>query len=93
VRLALGARRSDVLRLVIGQGSRLILTGLVIGLALGLAMARVMASGLLGLGISPHDPVTFTVVPAVLVLVSFLATLLPARRAARVDPASVLRSE
>ena len=93
VRLALGARRSDVLRLVIGQGSRFILAGLVIGLALGLAMARVMASGLLGLGISPHDPVTFTVVPAVLVLVSFLATLLPARRAARVDPASVLRSE
>jgi putative ABC transport system permease protein len=93
VRVALGARRSDVLRLVMGQGGRLVLVGLVAGLALGLAMARVMASGLLGVGVSPHDPLTFTLVPAVLVVVSLLATLVPARRASRLDPAAVLRSE
>jgi ABC-type antimicrobial peptide transport system permease subunit len=76
-----------------GQGGRLVLVGLAIGLALGLTMARVMASGLLGVGVSPHDPLTFTLVPAVLALVSLLATLVPARRASRLDPASVLRSE
>jgi putative ABC transport system permease protein len=93
VRVALGARRSDVLRLVMGQGGRLVLLGLVVGVALGFAMARVMASELLAVGISPHDPVTFAIVPGVLVLVSVLATFVPARRAARLDPASVLRSE
>jgi putative ABC transport system permease protein len=93
VRLALGARRSDVLRLVMGQGGRLVLVGLVAGLAIGLVMARLMASGLLGVGVSPHDPLTFTLVPTVLVVVSLVATLVPARRASRLDPASVLRSE
>jgi ABC-type antimicrobial peptide transport system permease subunit len=93
VRIALGARRGDVLRLVMGQGGRLVLVGLVVGVGLGLAMARVMASGLLGAGISPQDPVTFVVVPGVLVLVSVLATLIPARRASRLDPVVVLRSE
>ncbi len=56
VRIALGARRSDVLRLVMGQGGRLVLVGLVVGVGLGLAMARVMASGLLGAGSAPRTP-------------------------------------
>jgi ABC-type antimicrobial peptide transport system permease subunit len=93
LRMALGARRGDVLRLVMAQGGRLVLVGLATGLGLGFAMARVMASGLLGVGISPQDPLTFVVVPGVLVVVSLLATLVPARRASRLDPASVLRSE
>ncbi|HEY7516542.1 MAG TPA: FtsX-like permease family protein, partial [Vicinamibacteria bacterium] len=91
VRLAVGARGSDIVRLVMHDGMRLVLSGLGVGLVLGYALARVMASVLRG--VSPHDPLTFGVVPATLALVALAATLVPARRAARLDPVRVLRSE
>ena len=91
VRMAMGARRSDVVRLVLGQGARLVLVGLGLGLAVGLGLAQLMASTLVG--VSPRDPLTFTVVPLLLAVIGLVATLLPARRAAGVDPAVVLRGE
>jgi putative ABC transport system permease protein len=91
VRVALGANHGDILRLVLGQGLRLAALGLVVGLPVGLALSRVMASLLVG--VSPTDPLTFTVVPITLGLVALLATAVPARRAARCDPAVVLRAE
>jgi predicted permease len=91
VRLALGAGRGDILRLVLRQGLKLAAIGLAAGLLLGLGLARVMASTLVG--VSATDPLTFTVVPVALGLVALLATAIPARRAARYDPARVLRAE
>jgi putative ABC transport system permease protein len=91
VRMALGARRSDVLRLVLGQGGRLVLMGLGLGIAVGLGLARLMASALTG--VSPSDPLTFTLVPLLLSTIGLLATAVPAWRAARVDPAVVLRGD
>ncbi|HKY43592.1 MAG TPA: ABC transporter permease [Pyrinomonadaceae bacterium] len=91
VRMALGAKRSDVLRLVVRQG----MTMTVIGLALGLAGAFFMSQLLIGLlyGVSPTDPLTFTAVSIVLLAVALLACLIPARRATRVDPIVALRTE
>ena len=91
VRMALGARRSDVLRLVLGQGGRLVLMGLGLGIAVGLGLARLMASALTG--VSPSDPLTFTLVPLLLAAIGLVATAVPAWRAARVDPAVVLRGD
>jgi putative ABC transport system permease protein len=91
VRVALGARRGDILGLVLGQGARLLGLGLAAGLLLGLALSRVMASALVG--VSATDPVTFTVVPLALAAVALAATAIPARRASRYDPAAVLRAE
>jgi ABC-type antimicrobial peptide transport system permease subunit len=91
VRLALGATRADVTRLVLGQGARLVAAGLALGLLLGLALARAMA-GALG-AVSPTDAVTFTVVPVLLATVALVATAVPARRAARVAPTAVLRTD
>jgi ABC-type antimicrobial peptide transport system permease subunit len=91
VRMALGATRRQVLALVLRQGLWIAGLGLVLGLLPGLLLSRVMASVLVG--VSPTDPVTFTVVPATLALVALLAILVPARRAARHDPAVVLRAE
>jgi predicted permease len=91
VRMALGATRRQVLALVLRQGLWIAGLGLVLGLLPGLLLSRVMASVLVG--VSPTDPVTFTVVPLTLALVALLAILVPARRAARHDPAVVLRAE
>jgi predicted permease len=91
VRVALGASRADVTRLVLRQGARLVLAGLALGLLLGLGLARVMAGAVAG--VSPIDSVTFTAVPLLLTVISLLATAGPARRAARVEPAVVLRAE
>ena len=91
VRVALGATRRDIVHLVVGQGLRLIALGLGLGLLLGLGLSRVMASTLVG--VSATDPVTFAVVPVVLGLVALAATAIPARRAARADPAIALRAE
>ena len=91
IRLALGARRRDVLRLVLGGGGRLVLAGLVAGLAGALAATR-LASSLL-FGVSATDPMTFAVMTLVLAAVALLACYLPARRASRVDPVTALRSE
>ncbi len=91
VRVALGASRADVMGLVLRQGARLLLAGLALGLLLGAGLARVMAGALAG--VSPTDPVTFTLVPLLLGVVGSLAAAVPARRAARVEPAVVLRAE
>jgi predicted permease len=91
IRMALGAQRGDVRRLVLRQGLWLAGLGIGIGLPAALAVTRLL-QGLL-FGISPTDPVTFLVVPLMLLGVACFACWLPARRAARVDPMVALRSE
>ncbi|MEZ5419356.1 MAG: ABC transporter permease [Vicinamibacterales bacterium] len=89
IRLAVGAGRGDVLRLVLRQGLALALTGLGCGLALAAGATRLM-QGLL-YGVAPLDPLTFTAVPLVLLTVAVLASLVPALRAVRVNPTVALR--
>ena len=89
IRIALGARGDSVLRLVLGQGMKIALAGLVIGVAGAFALTRLMSSILFGVGAT--DPVIFVAVPLILVLVAAAACLIPARRATRVDPIVVLR--
>lgn len=91
IRMALGAQRRDVLRLITSQGMRLALIGVVIGFALSLALARALSSVLIG--VSAYDLTTFIVVPLLLAIVAFVACLIPARRAARVNPLVALRYE
>ena len=91
VRMALGAQRSTVLRLVLGQGVRLTLAGVALGLIGSLFGAKLL-EGLL-FGVTARDPVTFAGVPILLVLVAMVACYLPARRAASVDPAVALRAD
>lgn len=91
LRLALGARRAQLLALVVRQSLGLALAGVAIGLAGAGLLTRLLASQLYGVG--PLDPVTFAVVPPVLLAVAILAAYLPARRATRVDPMVALRME
>jgi putative ABC transport system permease protein len=91
IRMALGADRRDVYRLVVGRGAMLAGAGLVVGLVSAFGVTRFMASLLFGVGAT--DVATFTVVPAVLGIVALLASYLPARRAAGLDPMTALRSE
>lgn len=91
VRIALGAQRGDVFRLVLGSGMALVLVGLVIGLVGALYLSRFMQSLLFEL--KPTDMVTFASVPAILAAVALVACYLPARRAMRVDPIIALREE
>ena len=91
VRLALGATPSGVLRFIMSGGARLGAWGLGIGLVCAYAIARLM-EGLL-YGLSPSDPVTFTIAPLTLAVVVVLATYLPARRAVKLDPIAALRSD
>ncbi len=91
VRVALGAQRSDVLRLILGDGARLTFLGVAIGLAASLGLTRLLAKMLFGVRAS--DPVTLIVVTVILSAVAFLACYVPARRATRVDPMVALRYE
>lgn len=91
IRMALGARMSDVLKLVLRNGMSLALIGAAIGLASAFAVTRVMSNLLFG--VAPTDLVTFTAVALVLIAVAFLACYIPARRATRVDPLVALRYE
>ena len=91
IRMALGANRAGVLRMVLGRGMRLSMAGLVIGMVATLLSTRVLAGFLYG--VEPNDPRTLLMVGAVFILVSAVACLAPACRATGVDPVSVLRAE
>jgi len=91
IRLALGAQRGDLLKLVLGQGLTLTMVGVAAGLALALALTRFLSSMLVG--VSAADPITFAAIGLLLAVVALMASFLPARRAMKVDPITALRHE
>ncbi len=91
IRIALGAQRGDILRLVLGQGIRLTLVGVATGIAVGLGLTRFLGSQLFG--VTATDPLTFAGVAILLTLVALAACYIPARRAMRVDPVTALKYE
>jgi predicted permease len=91
IRMALGAQRNDVLRLILGHGAKVAAIGVAVGIAASLALTRLMANLLFG--VSAYDPVTFLAVACLLILVALAAAYIPARRAMRVDPVVALRYE
>ncbi|MCG3161669.1 MAG: hypothetical protein JMDDDDMK_02866 [Acidobacteria bacterium] len=105
IRMALGAQPANVLRLVVWQGMRLVIVGLIVGAACGYGLKRLMASEYFGprswqrqmaeqlYGVSGTDPLTFSVIAALLIVVALAACWLPARKAAQVDPLIALRQE
>jgi ABC-type antimicrobial peptide transport system permease subunit len=91
IRVALGAKPRNVITLVLRQGVRLVVTGILIGLAGAAALSRLVEGMLFGL--TPLDPMTFVVVSGLLAAVALLASGIPARRATRVDPLVSIRAE
>jgi putative ABC transport system permease protein len=91
IRMALGANRRDVVRMIVGRGLRLSAGGLAVGMVAALFLSRAMRGFLYG--VEPHDPATLIAVAVTLVLVSVLAALVPARRATKVDPVLALKVE
>jgi len=91
IRMALGAQAGAVLRMIMWEGSIMLISGVAIGLLLAIATAKILSGILYGVG--ALDPVAFTVAPAVLAVAALIATWLPARRATRVDPVQALRAE
>lgn len=91
IRMALGANRGDVLKMVLGQGMTVALVGIVVGLALALTLTRLLTTLLFS--VSATDPATFVMVGVVLMAIALLACYLPARRATRVDPLVALKDE
>jgi putative ABC transport system permease protein len=91
LRLALGAQSGEILRLVMSQGARITVAGITLGVIAALALTRVLVNQLFG--VEPRDPVTFVAVAVILVAIALLATYVPARRAAKVDPMVALRHE
>jgi ABC-type antimicrobial peptide transport system permease subunit len=91
VRIALGATRTRVILMVVNQGLRLVLIGLVLGLAASFVLVRFISSALYG--VRPYDPWTFLAAPALVLLAAFLACGTPAWRAAHIQPIEALRSE
>ena len=91
IRIALGAQLGDVRKLFLRQGVWLTATGIALGIGLALVLTRAMSAYLFGVG--PMDPVTYAAVSALLAAVALLATYLPARRAARIDPNVALRAD
>jgi putative ABC transport system permease protein len=91
IRMALGADRGDVMKMITQQGMRLAAIGVGIGLVLSLALAQVLSSLLIG--VSGYDVPTFILVPVLLAVVALVACYLPARRATKVDPLVALRYE
>jgi ABC-type antimicrobial peptide transport system permease subunit len=91
VRMALGAQRTDILRLILGQGGRMAGLGIMIGFAAALGLTRLMTNLLFG--VKPTDPLTFVAVAMLLCGIALAACYVPARRAMRVDPMVALRYE
>ena len=91
IRIALGARSSELMKMVLGEGLRLALAGVTLGLGLAWALSRFLASLLYG--VRATDPLTFAAVPLILIAVALLACYVPARRATKVDPIEALRCE
>lgn len=91
IRMAIGAATRDVTRMILAEGMRPVAVGLVVGIAVSMAVNRLMQAQLIG--VSPYDPTTMAAAPLLLIVISFVACQIPARRAARIDPAIILRDQ
>jgi ABC-type antimicrobial peptide transport system permease subunit len=91
IRMAIGARPADVLRMVLGQGLTFTAIGIALGLAIALSSGRFVQN--FAVGVNPHDPLILIGVPAILAAVMMAACWLPARKASRVDPTLTLRQD